>query len=134
MSNQIDRFSTGFFEYSVNDKALLQILNSRVPKHLRGNELKNMALLYLIDKEPELFNTIRNNIAEESGIGVRVTVPVVNKIEVQKPIEEVVVVPKVDKVEKKVEVDEVVVTKDEPIEKSKKKDIRANMNSEDLRG
>lgn len=67
---QLERFSSGFYDYDITDKVLLKVINARVPKHLRGNELKKMALLYLMEQEPNLYNQIYSEVVEESkGVG-----------------------------------------------------------------
>lgn len=74
-TNQMDRFSSGFYNYDILDRILLKTINGRVPKHLRGNELKKMAGLYLKNNEPELYQQLLTECLAEMQQGVDSTTP-----------------------------------------------------------
>ena len=71
--NEIARFSCGFYNYDINDIVLLNILNGKAPKHLRGNEIKKMALAYLKSQEPEIFNAVYKEVSNMMGISTTIT-------------------------------------------------------------
>ncbi len=71
--NEMARFSCGFYNYDINDIVLLNILNGKAPKHLRGNEIKKMALSYLKSQEPELFNAVYKEVSNMMGISTTIT-------------------------------------------------------------
>ncbi len=107
--NEMARFSCGFYNYDINDIVLLNILNGKAPKHLRGNEIKKMALAYLKSQEPELFNAVYKEVSNMMGISTTITgMPT-----------EIVVPTKVEKKEAVVETEEnTVVTTEKVVEEA----------------
>lgn len=73
-TNQMDRFSSGFYNYDILDRILLKTINGRVPKHLRGSELKKMAILYLMNNEPELYQQLHAECLAEMQQGENSTI------------------------------------------------------------
>ncbi|HFD2046134.1 MAG: hypothetical protein KZY57_09155 [Paeniclostridium sp.] len=55
---QLERFSCGFYEESIEDKILLTYIETKATKKNRGYELKKMALEYLKDMEYEIYESL----------------------------------------------------------------------------
>lgn len=55
---ELERFSCGFYDESLDDKIMLAYIETKVTKRKRGNELKRMALEYLKTREPEIYKKL----------------------------------------------------------------------------
>ena len=55
---QLERFSCGFYEESIEDKILLTYIETKATKKNRGYELKKLALERIKDTEPEVYKSL----------------------------------------------------------------------------
>lgn len=66
--NEIQRFSCGFYNYNIDDIVLTNILNFTTPKHLRGSEMKRLALLGLKASQPALYEAVYKEVRSQLGL------------------------------------------------------------------
>ena len=70
---QLERFSCGFYEESIEDKILLTYIETKATKKNRGYELKKLALERIKDTEPEVYKSLYEEFidkAKKEGIKV----------------------------------------------------------------
>ena len=65
---QIDRFTTGFYDDIDEDMIILTYLTNKVAKHKRGDEMKRMIIEYLKTIEPNNYAIIRSAVLGEKNI------------------------------------------------------------------